>query len=304
MKKRILLFIALMIVCSTLFCSLGVGAVTPLDVDAKAGLTLKYQKNGNAFSGLSINIYRVAEAFSDGSFELVDPYSSYPVNIHDVTKQEQWTVITSTLDSYIVANKLLPDRTLQTNENGIVDFKDLKTGLYLVQEVIAENESGTYIFNKFMVYLPTPQADGSFDYEVEAKPKCTNFVPKDKYTVTKLWQDGGNQELRPADVTVDIYKDGELFETKNLNAENNWSYTWYVSADDQGKWTVAERSVTESYKVTVQQNGNTFSIINTRETEPDAPQTGNSFTPLPWILGMCLSGGLMLAIGIYDRRCK
>ena len=139
---------------------------------------------------------------------------------------------------------------------------------------------------------------------VEAKPKCTNFVPKDKYTVTKLWQDGGNHELRPESVTVDIYKDGELFETKILNAENNWSYTWYVSGEDQGKWTVTERSVTEPYKVTVQQTGNTFSIINTLESEPNAPQTGNSFTPLPWILGMCLSGVSMLAIGIYDRRCK
>ena len=302
MKKRLLLFIVFIIVCIAISCSLFASAITPLDPDAEVELTLNYQKDGTAFADLTVNIYRVAKANADGTFELIDPFYYYPINIHDVMRQEQWTNIASTLNSYIVADKLDPDKTVQTNSEGRAQFTGLQTGLYFVQEVVAENAVGTYVFNQFMVYLPTPQPDGSFDYSVEANPKCTEFVPKTQYTVNKLWQDAGRQDDRPKEITVDIYKDGKLQESQVLNADKNWSYTWYVSGDDYGKWTVVERSVAEPYKVTVQQNGNTFSIINTCQTATDSPQTGNTFTPLPWILGMCLSGIMMLILGVYDRR--
>ena len=60
----------------------------------------------------------------------------------------------------------------------------------------------------------------------------------------------------------------------------------------------------EPYKVTVQQNGSSFSIINTFRNQPEPPQTGDAFTPLPWILLMCLSGVMLLLLGLYGRRRK
>ena len=101
---------------------------------------------------------------------------------------------------------------------------------------------------------------------------------------------------------MDIYRDGVLYETQILCAENNWSYTWYVSGEDHSKWTVAERTVPENYKVTIQQNGSHFSIINTRQTVPDIPQTGDSATPMLWILLMCVSGIMLVILGLYSRR--
>ncbi len=304
MKKRILPLILLMVMCFAALRPLCAKAVTPLDPDAKASLTLHYQKDGVAFGDLPIGIYRVAEAFSDGTFELIEPFSSYPVNIHGITKQEQWHNVTQTLYSYIVANQVAPDQEAKTDANGTVRFSNLETGLYFVREVITENTSGTYVFNQFMVYVPTPQPDGSYDYEVEAKPKCTNFLPKKQYSVTKLWQDGGNQNVRPKEVTIDIYKDGVLHNTQVLNSDNNWSYTWYVSGNDQGKWTVAEKDVPDGYKVNIQQNGSTFSIINTYQTTPETPQTGDTFTPLLWIMLMCFSGIMLVILGVYSRRRK
>ena len=302
MKKRILPLILLAVICFWALCPLCVHAVMPLDPNAQASLTLHYQKDGVAFADLTIGIYRVAEAFPDGSFGLIEPFASYPISIHGITMQEQWHLVAQTLCSYIVADQVAPDREAKTDANGTVCFSDLETGLYFVREVAAENTSGTYVFNQFMVYVPTPQPDGSYDYAVEAKPKCTNFIPKTQYTVTKLWQDNGNQSTRPAEVTVDIYKDGVLQETQILGASNNWSYTWYVSGDDYGKWTVTERSVPDSYKVTIQENGNAFSIINTRQSQSQTPQTGDTFTPLPWIVTMCFSGVMLLILGIYSRR--
>lgn len=302
MKNRILPLVLLIIICFAMVCPFSVHAITPLDTAAEASLTLHYQKDDVAFADLPIGIYRVAEALPDGTFELIAPFSSYPVNIHDITEQAQWHNVAQTLYSYIVANQVAPDREAKTDAIGKVCFSDLETGLYFVREVVAENTVGTYVFNQFMVYVPTPQPDGTYIYTVEANPKCTNIIPKNQYSVTKLWQDGGNQHLRPKEVTVDIYRDGVLQETQILSDANNWSYTWYVSSEDHSKWTVVERTVPDNYKVTIQQNGSHFSIINTHQTAPDIPQTGDSSTPMLWILLMCFSGIMLVILGIYSRR--
>lgn len=303
MRKRCLPLLCL-VLCMVLLRPFGVRAVTPVDPQAEASLTLHYEKDGNTFSHLPIAIYRVAEAFPDGTFELIEPFASYPVNIHGITLQDQWQTVAATLSAYLVADQISPHWEEQTDTEGFVRFENLKTGLYLVREVVGENENGKYLFNTFMVYLPTPQPDGSYNYHVEAKPKCVGFVPKTQYTVTKLWQDSGNPSARPNEVTVDIYRDGVLQETQVLNTGNNWSYTWQVSADDGGQWTVAERSVPEHYRVTIQQNGGVFTVINTRQAQPDIPQTGDTFAPLPWMLAMCFSGMILLLLGLYSRRRK
>ncbi len=294
MRKGILLFL-----CLVLLSTFGVQAAPE---NQQACLTLYYQKDNIAFSQLSVGIYRVAEALPDGSYELIEPFASYPVSIHCITSQEQWQKVAQTLWSYIVANQTKPDREAKTDASGRVCFSDLETGLYLVREAVAETNQGTYLFSRFMVYLPTPQPDGSFQYQVEAKPKSTDFIPKTQYTVTKLWQDGGAQSLRPKQITVDIYQDGIWQESQVLSAANHWTYTWYVSEADQGQWTVAERSVPEPYKVTVKQNGGVFSIINTCPTRPNPPQTGDTLALLPLIVIMCISGMALLLLGLHHRR--
>lgn len=304
MKKRILLTVMIALVFFSVFCPFSVQAVTPLEPDRPATLTLHYQKEGVAFGNLQVEIFRVAEAFPDGSFQLIEPYASYPVDIYDITEQAQWDHVAQTLYGYMVANGLRPDRQGQTDANGTVTFTDLKTGLYFVREVTGENTAGTYVFNQFMVYLPTPQQDGSYLYQVEAYPKCTAFTPKTQYTVTKLWRDSGKQNQRPGEVEIEIYKDGVLQETRRLNTGNGWTYTWYVSASQQGKWTVLEKNVANNYKVTVEQKGSHFSVINTIRTKPNTPETGDLFSPLPWILLMSFSGVMLLLLGLYGRRRK
>jgi LPXTG-motif cell wall-anchored protein len=301
MRKRIAPMVFLAVFCLLLLRPVWVHGAAP-DPAQKASLTLTYQKDGQTFSDLPIGIYRVAEALPDGTFGLIEPFASYPVNIHGITIQEQWHTVAGTLDAYIVANQVKPDREAQTDATGTIHFTDLTTGLYFVQEAVAEHTGGTYVFNRFLVYLPTPQPDGSYDYEVEANPKCTDFIPKTQYTVTKLWQDAGMQNIRPKEVTVDIYQDGILQETQILSAANNWSYTWYVSEADRGQWTVTERDVPDEYKVTIRQNGGVFSIINTCPTQPDPPKTGDTFSPVPLVLIMCLCGLLLLILGLYGRR--
>lgn len=304
MKNRILPLLCLLCLCFTLLAPLPVRAARPLDTEALCSLTLRYQKEGVSFPELNIRLYRVAQAASDGTFSLVAPYSSFPIHIHDITDQTQWQTVSNTLHSYITARQVQPDRELTTDSQGVAAFTDLEPGLYFVGEVLAEEESGTHRFNHFLVYAPTPLPDGSYDYDVEANPKSTGFIPNPRYTVTKLWRDNGKASGRPTEITVEIYKDGVLQETRVLNAENNWSYTWYADADDPGLWTVAEANVPDGYRVTIQENGAHFTLINSKAASPDNPQTGDSFSPLPWILALCLSGIGVLLLALYLGRRK
>ena len=299
MKKRILPFLC---VALLLAAWLRPACAHAAEVPESADLTLYYEKDGAAFDGLNIGIYRVAQALPDGAYALIEPFSSYPINIHGITMQEQWNRVAQTLCSYIVANGVAADREGLTDEDGAVHFVGLETGLYFVREAAAERLDGTYLFNQFMIYVPTPQPDGSYDDQVQAKPKCVGFTPKTKYTVTKLWQDAGKQSERPDEVAVEIYRDGALQETQSLSADNNWSYSWYVPAESYSQWTVAERTALNRYQVTVQQSGSTFTLINTDRTDVPPPGTGDSFSPLPWIAAACLSGMLLLALGLRRER--
>ena len=296
MKKRILPIFCLLL---TLAALLQVGVCA---APVENSLTLCYQKGGVVFPDLQVSIYQVAELQNDGTYQLLEPFASASVNLDGITEQAQWQSITQTVFSCIVANGVAPSQMTQTDEGGLAKFANLPEGLFYVQEVVADNANGTYIFNQFMIYLPTPNPDGSFDYVVEANPKCLEFIPKTQYTVTKLWQDGGNSLNRPKEVIVDIYHQGVLQETQVLSAQNNWTYTWTVTQDNQSGWTVAEREVPEHYKVTVRQNDNTFTLINTRQGKPNPPKTGDTFNPMPLVVIMCISGALLVVLGLYGRR--
>ena len=325
MRKCILILICLCLLgCS--FLPLAASAQVPLEEDREASLTLYFTQEGVGFAGLEISLYRVARAFSNGDFQLILPYSTYPIDIYHVSSQKEWKDISTTLTSYIAANQNTADAVAKTDDNGTVVFAGLETGLYYVSGVTVEKDSGTYVFDPFMIYLPTPQDDGTYDYDMEAKPKCGQFVPKTEYSVTKLWKDGSS-DSRPEAVTVEIRKDGVLQETRVLSNENNWSYRWSASEADTGKWTVNEAGVSEGYTVSVSHQEGKFILINTastpgeedpEETEPtetdptettapkpkpsEPPKTGDSFALIPWTMAMCISGFLLLILGIYTRR--
>lgn len=301
MRKQILLGLCLFALLWACLQPHQASALTPLEPERLCSLKLHYTQNELGFGDLPIQIYRVAEAFPDGTFELLEPFSGYPVNIHGITSQKEWQDVASTLKAYIAADQLSPTRTENTDPQGSVVFRDLPTGLYYVQGILAENHSGTYKFNDFMVYLPTPLEDEGFNYDVEAVPKCTQFTPNTHYSVVKLWKDAGSEQDRPKNITVDILKDGQVYETVILNADNNWSYHWTVP-QDTSIWTVVEKDVPQGYKVSIGENGTGFVITNTKTTPSDPPGTGDVFPLSIFTAALCISGLAMVLLGVLHER--
>ena len=105
----------------------------------KCNLEITYSKSGKKFENLEVKIHRVAKLLNDDSFEKLDPYSSIPVSIYDVTSNKEWQETALTLESYINADKIEPYKIKKTSKNGVVKFSNIVTGLYLVIGVIAKN---------------------------------------------------------------------------------------------------------------------------------------------------------------------
>ena len=333
------------ILCALLSLGLFPAGATSLDPQQPCSLTLSYQQGGAPCSSLKVDVYRVAEARADGSFHLTADYAPSGVDISRVTSQQEWRDIADTLSAHIAAGQLSPTRTAATTEEGTAVFSGLETGLYLVGQAA----TGEYLFERFMVYLPTP-ADGGFQYHVTAKPKPGPLPSYTEYQVLKLWKDSGNSKDRPESVTVDILRDGQVQESVILSHDNNWSYSWQVP-DGSGSWSVSERDVPAGYRATVSIRETTFIITNTKHTptdpehpgsptipdfpsvpvgpgtpdtpvdpdlpdtpdipvqpeppaapSPSVPKTGDTAPLELYIMAMCISGLLLMILGLSGRR--
>ena len=99
-----------------------------------------------------------------------------------------------------------------------------------------------------------------------------------------------------------ILKNGTLQETVVLSADNNWTYAW-TTLEGNSTWSVVEKDVPDVYKVTIASSGSSFTITNYRSAPAGSPpQTGDSFALRPWLTVMILSGFLLIACGILQKR--
>ena len=275
----------------------------------KCSLEIVYSKNSTFFQNLKIKIHRIA----DENFNKVSPYDSLPVSVLDITSNKEWQQTALTLESYINADKIKPYQTSKTSKKGVVNFSNLETGLYLVCGVNAETKTENYKFDSFLISLPFYQ-NGEYNYNVKSKPKSSKVVKEDKiveYKVIKLWRDRGNKQNRPKSVKVDILKNGEVDKTVKLSSSNNWVYSFKAKADEA--LSVVERNVSNDYKVKINNNRNSFTLTNTyRENElkgngegwlsGQGPSTGDTFPFTFYLITMCVSGLLLIVVGIMLMR--
>lgn len=297
MKKLIIALCVCMLLACTAF------SAEPIETDAESSLTLQYRHDKVSFEGLLIQSYRVAEIFEDGSFALTGAFADYPVNIYGITSQTEWNTVASTLAAYAIADRIAPTCSGVTDPCGRVVFSNLLPGIYLTLSVSVENETEVLIFEEFLTTIPQTDEDGVHNYDVLAYPKSEKILPElAEYRIVKQWKDSGYWQNRPDDITVDIYCDGELFVTVELSAENNWTYCWSTELDGS-VWTAVERDIAEDYTVTVVENGTTIIITNAYDDgQEPPPDTGDTTVLWPYVLAMCVSGTLLIALGLWRKR--
>lgn len=272
------------LICLVLICTLlpaSAQAHGLIDPGKRASLTIEYPCKGIAFE-----LYRVADVSAYGAYTLDGDFQAYSVSLEQ-PDQAGWQALATALDGYVTRDALKPLVSGATDADGRLTFSELETGLYLVTWKRHTTGGYTYTPKPFLVSLPGLNAEDDWIYDVTAVPKYDRKSSGGgggsdtiRRKVLKVWEDSGAPSKRPEEITVQLLRDGMVWDTVTLNEKNNWSYEWSRLSDDYS-WKVTEADVPEGYTVKVSQEGITFVVTNTyTPDEPDNPdQPGNPDEP-------------------------
>ena len=103
----------------------------------------------------------------------------------------------------------------ENNWNAIFEnLPKYKNGIEINYEIVEDEVEG---------YTPTiSNTIKENDNNVTVVIKNTHEKETTEIVIEKVWDDVGNENKRPDFITVNIYANGELFETVKITAENNW----------------------------------------------------------------------------------
>lgn len=280
---------SLVFILSLLFVSMSVAAAERIDLAQQPTLKLICQYDGTPLTGVDVTIYQVAAVDPYGELTAVGDFAELPVDLH-VQTDAGWHALAATLDGYIMRDGIWPTDYGKTNESGVISFplrcETLTAGLYLVRSDSFQRDQTRFDKSLSLVMLPSlDPVENKWNYETVIQPKFDHRpipVYPDEPTFTmrevlKVWKDDAAPQNRPKEISVQLLKDGVVYDTVALNADNHWRYTWN-QLDNWSDWTVVEQTPA-GYTVTVTQEGITFVVTNTSTSEHPAETTVPSTRP-------------------------
>ena len=262
-------------------------------------VTVNLLANGEVFDTVELSVDNGWKyTFTDLNVYANGEEIEYTVTENAVANYE--TIITgSALEGFVITNQREVEKTEVTvtkvwedngNEEGFrtekVTVNLFANGEAFAQaELSAENE-WTYTFEDLNVYANaeeieyTVTEDAVENYETAITGTAaegfvvTNQreVEKTEVTVTKVWEDNGNEEgFRTEKVTVNLLANGEVFAKAELSAENEWTYTFedlnvYANAEEV-EYTVTEDAVANYETEITGTAAEGFVVTNSREVE-------------------------------------
>ena len=289
------------VMAALLFCVMLLQqTVFAADPEQTGSIRLNYSAVDNA----EFKVYRAGEITDNWEFVLTGAFQDIPADLNDLDT-EAMTELSETLAAYAAADGIEPDYSGRTDENGQVVFEGLTKGLYLIIGESVIWDGMRYDPVPFLLTVPSQDAEGAWNYQTEADVKYETSVPEKEeteYKVVKYWVGDGSGNARPVQITVDILRDGVLYDTQTLTAENNWSYSW-TAEDDGSVWQVVEREIPDHYTVKVEKNKTMFLLTNTYagDTPEEVPKTGDSSVPLLPVTLLSLSGMVLILAGLAVR---
>lgn len=130
---------------------------------------------------------------------------------------------------------------------------------------------------------------GITGYLEDFEPEEKNIEMINKYStekrnisVVKVWNDNNHENLRPNNITINLYADGEIYKSVELNESNNWSYTFEdLDVYNKGKkiiYTINE-SGNSKYSTEIKGDMETgFTVTNTYYEPTINPKTGDNIS--------------------------
>lgn len=265
-------------------------------IENEGAITVSLKYDEKPINGAEFTLYKIA-SYDKDKLSNTSNFKNYELNFEDITDENTNTIIEDLL-KYIDKNDIKSENSMKTQSNGKLTFRDLEDGMYLVVGNNLDSEDGksVYISQPSLVTIPTKIEDEE-SYGVMIEPKCDYRDYIDNLKVIKKWDDDNNPD-RPKEVTIQLLKDGKLFDEIVLNDENNWQYSWkhLISYD----YEVKEENVPKGYTVSIEKKDYVFNITNSmQKIKSSLPNTGQY-----WIPAICLLtiGILLLIIGYKTKK--
>ena len=295
--------------------------------ESKGSITLAYELENVRFQ-----VFRVGEITGSGVVT-AERFARYNVDLNSENAAQ-------TLAMYIERDNLRPDGEAVTDGKCEAVFTGLVKAVYLTIGEQTKVDDSVYTVMPSLISLPYT-ADGREYWDVRAKVKFEKTdEPETEVSCLKVWKaPEGEEKLTYPDVTVQLLKDGEVYDTVVLNSGNNWKYTW-TGLEAGNSWSVTEKEFDADYTVDISKNEHIFTITNTmiepppstaptetteptkptdstRPTSPtsptpttpynppDIPQTGQMKWPIPLLslagISLILVGVLLIRKNRYEK---
>ena len=259
---------------------LVMAAFVPVRISADSGktITLECSKDEVIIAGMRWKLFRTGERNGSG-FIFTGDFAGCQADMSDMSA-ENISRAAQTVESYAIKKMLAPIAEGLTDSSGKISFGGLSDGLYLA--IGYPVDIAPYYYEPSPLLMEVRSDKDSFTFD--AYPKIIRVTLSDRvvsYTVKKVWLDNDDlYEARPTYVTVDIFRNEELYDTVILNEENEWKYRW-VESDTGAQWRVAERAVPVDYEVRIEHNDTQFLIRNRHKTVTDWDEGDRTTTVTP-----------------------
>lgn len=275
-------------------------------------LNIYFEDGGKPLPGAEFEMHLIATTDQSGAVKAASPFDQYNVVIN---AKSDLRAIAATLEGYVLRDNIRPADSVVTSVHGEAAFPSgsaaLRQGLYLIPGQRFVYEGVVYDVQPVIIQLPARNGSEQI-YHAAMTPKFDS-TPEEQVPATvarkalKVWADKGHESKRPKEVTVQLLRDGEVYDTVSLTAANSWRYEW-PSLDGDHRWTIVEKKM-DDYTVETTREGVTFVVTNTysaKEPEPSPtprpsklPQTGQIWWPVPVLFA---AGLVLVIIGLIRRR--
>ena len=279
---------------------MAVGCALAADAGRACSLIIEYRTgDGRAIEGAVFRLYRVASVDESGGFAPTEAFAGYA----DLLSGGDWKALADQLSGHASADEAVSPYVTPTglrcegavNADGRLIFEGLEAGLYLTVGDVAElQEDGgakRYAVKASLVALP--DQDGRFEATILPKGEALGAEPVD-LTVQKNWT-GDTEAARPAEIRVQLLRNGAAADEVVLSRENSWQHSW-TGLEGGVSWTVLENPVPEGYLPSYSAQG-ALAIITNAKANPVSggklPQTGLMWWPAPVLAAM--GAALLLA---------
>lgn len=315
MKKRILIILSFIMIFVLAF-SVQAFADGNIDFDKRASI-----KVDTGLPGTLVSLYRVGNLNSEGGCVLTESMQDYAVDVHATGSDASEAA--RALEAFLIRDKVKPSAEKESDENGSAGFYGLELGLYLVSCNDIGSGTEMNVFSPILISLPA-LLDGEWRYDVSTNVKWELQNGQTYCKVKKVW---AGENAVPEAVTVQLLKDGTVYDEQLLSEDNNWSYTWSELPEDN-RWIVIEKNIPEGYTLGLSVDGFVYTLKNTSdsgepgyeedegdweeyEEEPGdeeesdkaekLPQTGQMWWPVPVLV---MVGLVLILIGVWSRRTE